>query len=273
MKRIVIVFIMVFLSLVGANARRTEKELQAEREKAEMAAKVSTLPVELQRDYYEVLYKDELAKNKSYRAKFVLVGILFFMVIASTIVVVRVKMKISGIESVRRIAELFMISSELEEKAAKVASVGSEQSGKIDNAEMTRAMIGNLFKERWSELNLLCNEYFEMENSANGRLSIVRNIEKEIDRMRTPKNVGLIVDSVNRYMDNIVERLSQQCPFLKPDDLTFMALLYARFSPRAVCLFTDIKLKYFYTKRSRIFARITDTLGEGARKFLQPLAD
>lgn len=81
------------------------------------------------------------------------------------------------------------------------------------------------------------------------------------------------MDSVNRYMDNIVGRLSQQCPFLKPDDLTFMALLYARFSPRAVCLFTGIKLKYFYTKRSRLFSRITEALGDGARKFLSPLAN
>ncbi len=139
MKRIVVMFLIMVMSLTSAYARRTEKELKAEREKAEMAAKVSTLPVELQRDYYEALYKDELARNKSYRVKFVLVGILFFMVIASTIVVVRVKMKISGIESVRRIAELFMISSELENKAEKMTAFKAETTHREAEVEKTRA--------------------------------------------------------------------------------------------------------------------------------------
>ena len=56
-------------------------------------------------------------------------------------------------------------------------------------------------------------------------------------------------------MNNIVEKLREQCPMLKPDDIVFIMLVYAGFSPRAVCLFTGIKLKYFYTKclRNKIF--------------------
>ncbi len=65
-----------------------------------------------------------------------------------------------------------------------------------------------------------------------------------------------IENAVNLYMDNIVSRLKEQCPFLKRDEISFMALNYAGLSARAVCIFTGIGLKYFYVKRKRILDKI-----------------
>lgn len=100
---------------------------------------------------------------------------------------------------------------------------------------------------------------------------MVKNIERELEKMRSPKNIMMIVDSVNRYMDGIIDRLRAECHFLKNDDITFLALLYAGFSPRAVCLFTGIKLKYYYNKRSRIIGRIRNALGSEAGKFVDQI--
>ncbi len=38
-----------------------------------------------------------------------------------------------------------------------------------------------------------------------------------------------------------------------------IVLIYAGFSPRAVCMFTGIKLKSFYTKRTRLITRISSS--------------
>ena len=65
-----------------------------------------------------------------------------------------------------------------------------------------------------------------------------------------------IESAVNLYMGDIMKQLRRQCPFLKPQDFTFIMLIYAGFAPRAVCMFTELKLKYYYNKRYRLSERI-----------------
>ena len=57
-------------------------------------------------------------------------------------------------------------------------------------------------------------------------------------------------------MDGIVTELKKQCTFFKEDDLNYIALSYAGFSARSVCLFTGIKYKHYYVKKARLIERI-----------------
>ena len=70
------------------------------------------------------------------------------------------------------------------------------------------------------------------------------------------KNIEELENIVNSYLDNILSRVKEQLPDLSRKDLTFLTYLYAGFSPRAVCIFTDIKIKNFYNRRSRLKERI-----------------
>ncbi len=279
MKRLSIIFIIVLTTMVSAGAYHSEKKLVEADELRKLTATIDDSTVDVQCGYYKALYKAEAAKNKSLSAKISLMALVFLIILVSTVLVVRSKMKMRGIDSVRCIAELFMVSTELQENACRkeMATVCQEPAVRIAG-EITvsdfetgnaKIKISRLFRERWSELNILCNEYFDMGDSPNARLSVVHNIERELEKMRTPKNIRLIVDSVNLYMDDIVSRLEKECPFLKPEDLTFLALVFARFSPRAVCMFTGIKLKYYYNKRSRLAARIRRVLGENAEPYMR----
>ena len=115
--------------------------------------------------------------------------------------------------------------------------------------------IENLFRNQWNTLNRLCNEFFEKE-SQSSKLSSVASIEKEINKIVNRKNIGSIEESVNRYMNNIAVVLREQCSFLKEEDFIFIILVYAGFAPRTICMFTNIKFKHFYNKRSRLIERI-----------------
>lgn len=66
-------------------------------------------------------------------------------------------------------------------------------------------------------------------------------------------------DIVNTYLDGIVLKVREQIPSLSAGDIKFLTYLYAGFSPRAVCIFTDIKIKNFYNRRSRLKERILDS--------------
>lgn len=65
-----------------------------------------------------------------------------------------------------------------------------------------------------------------------------------------------IVESVDKYFNGIVTLLREECGFINEDDITFLALIIAGFSVRAVCYFTDIKYKNYYLKKSRLCKRI-----------------
>ena len=103
---------------------------------------------------------------------------------------------------------------------------------------------------------MLCNEYFEKRDSDKVRLSLFNEVEKHIMALRDPKSLTELETVVDSYLDNILTRLREQMPELSRTDRQFITYLYAGFSPRAVCLFTDIKLKNFYNRRSRLKDRI-----------------
>ncbi len=72
-------------------------------------------------------------------------------------------------------------------------------------------------------------------------------------------------------MNNIIKKLREQCSFLKEEDIVFITLIYAGLSPRAVCFFTDIKLKNFYTKKRRLVERIDNSRCENKDVFIMNL--
>ena len=72
-------------------------------------------------------------------------------------------------------------------------------------------------------------------------------------------------------MGGIITDLKTQCPFLKEADVNFLALLFAGFSVRAVCMFTGIKYPHFYVKKSRLIKRIEASDAPDKSLFLQKL--
>lgn len=245
-------------------------------------------------DYISSKQDVEIGRRNFLKIVILALFILFCALIIVSGVLIRFHIRSKNAEIRNKILDLYVVSSRLEyecgrnatldnnvkENEAQIASLKDaidsrerqiRQLEKRNDLSDSKLAVRQLFRDRWSELNIMCNEYFELESSSNARLSVVKNIERELEKMRSPKNIMMIVDSVNRYMDGIIDRLRTECHFLKNDDITFLALLYAGFSPRAVCLFTGIKLKYYYNKRSRIIGRIRNALGSEAGKFVDQI--
>lgn len=121
-----------------------------------------------------------------------------------------------------------------------------------------RNKVEALYSERLKTFNALCDEYFNKRDaqSESVRLSLYNDIEKQILDLRNQKSIEELEEIVNKYLDNILVRLREQLPELGKKDIVFLTYLYSGFSPRAICVFTDIKIKNFYNKRSRLRDRI-----------------
>lgn len=190
-------------------------------------------------DFIRHDYEDRLDRSKrnSLTAWTVLYSLLTFVIIISFIVFITVRRRLR-----RKREEIEEISTLLTERTNH-------------NHEL-ESKVNELYGSRLDTLNMLCNEYFEKGDSERMKLTLYNEVEKHIMTLRDHKSISELEDIVNRYLDNILVRVKEQLPELSRKDLTFLTYLYAGFSPRAICIFTDIKIKNFYNRRSRLKDRI-----------------
>ena len=119
-----------------------------------------------------------------------------------------------------------------------------------------REKVNALYKSRLDTLNMLCNGYFENSDSEKMKEVFYKDVEKQILALRDGKSVEALEEIVNEYLDDTLIRIRTQIPDLTMNDLKFLTYIYAGFSPRAVCIFMDIKPKTFYNRRTMLKERI-----------------
>lgn len=212
--------------------------------------------VTAQRDFYNA-QSESIKKQSESMKRVIIIGVIAVVCISALCAYFyRLKIRIKNGEIEKRMNEILVLSERIQNKNDDINQLTSQLTTQQDKSELLKNLVENLFKDKWKTINLLCDEFFEKGNSEKTKATIINEVEKEIKRICSPKNLKAIETAVNDCMDGIVSKLRVQCPFLKPEDILFITLLFAGFAPRAVCIFTGIKLKYFYNKRSRLSERI-----------------
>lgn len=239
----------------------------------------------VQRDFYSSEALSHKRKSENILHLLVCVIIIAVIITVSLIVIYRLKLQakkseleanISLLLHFRKqiemtIAENENLSYQLENKNSTLELLKKQLEDKKDIQFQNAIVIEHLFKGKWSGLNMLCNEYFEMGESEKTRGAILNNIDKELKKLRSEKNLKEIENGVNLYMGGIMTLLRKECSFLKEDDFTFISLVFAGLSVRAVCLFRGIKYKLFYLKKSRLSKRIANSDSPHKELFLSKL--
>ncbi len=202
----------------------------------------------VQRDFYVNKSLNEKKQSEFYSVLAIIIVVLSAIVILVVLVVYHYRMQAKR--------------TELAVAASSLLSVQKNY------REVTR----ELFRDQWATLNMLCNSFFNLSSDGIKKETLLKSIEDEINKLKKPKNISQIEESVNRYHDNIIETLRQECGFLNKSDVVFITLIIAGFSPRAVCLFTDIKYKQYYQKKSRLCQRILKANPPHCSEFLQYLS-
>ena len=140
------------------------------------------------------------------------------------------------------------------------------------NAELKKK-VDTLYADRWRAFNHLCNEYFNKKDAyaESVRLSVFKELEKQIAAMRSHQSLIELEQLVNIYDDNILQQIRVQIPSLTKKDTAFLTYLFSGFSPRAICLFTDIKIKNFYNRKARLKDKILASGAPDSEKFASKL--
>lgn len=171
----------------------------------------------------------------------------------------RERMKRKRLELENKMLETRELTSHLislEDNAAALKSIAADK--EIRLREQT-VLVNRLFHDRYKELNNLSNEYFEKRDSEATRITLIKDFEKEIARIKHDDYLKQLKDIVDQCRDNILTRMQKQLSRLKDNDITFCALVLAGFSPRAICLIMDMKHGNYYNKWTRLRSRIADS--------------
>lgn len=183
----------------------------------------------------------------------------------------RERMKRKRLELENKMLEVRELTSHLislEDNAAALKSIAADK--EIRLREQT-VLVNRLFHDRYKELNNLSNEYFEKRDSEATRITLIKDFEKEIAKIKHDDYLKQLKNIVDQCRDNILTRMQEQFPRFKDNDITFCALILAGFSPRAICLIMDMKHGNYYNKWTRIRARIADSNAPDKDFFLTAL--
>ncbi len=166
--------------------------------------------------------------------------------------------------------EHLLMKEEMEKKNQTVKSLQLEisniqhnisefKNSKLSEGNNRDMVMVSLFRDKWTTLNLLCDQYYEYGDSDKMRNHLISNIEKELKKISSKKGLDQIEEATNKYMDNIIFHLRDECIFLNQKDITFVMLIIAGFSAKAVSYIIGIKTGNFYVKKGRIASRINES--------------
>ncbi len=215
--------------------------------------------VSAQRDFYNDKSEEAELHAKKVQFTLLLASAVFLIILGLGLLLYKYRMRLKEMEMENHMNEILSLSEEIRNKDNDYIRLLSKlDSEKVTN-ESQRLLIEKLFKEQFHTINMLCDEYFEQEENDRTNRLLYRRIKNEVMKVAQPESLKKIEGTLNNCMDEIIRKLREQFPQFKSDDITLLIFIYAGFAPRSICLFMDMKLKTFYTKRSRLKERMASS--------------
>ena len=139
-----------------------------------------------------------------------------------------------------------------------------------------QTQIAELLGGQFRLLNRLSETYYELEASKEDapiRNRIFEQVKNEIDSLRDGGEKFVELEAiVNRNLDNIMTRLRAELPYLKEKDFIYLTFFYARFSGKAISLFTHTKRDTVYKTKERLCNKIKASDAPSKDFFLSKLS-
>ena len=139
-----------------------------------------------------------------------------------------------------------------------------------------QTQIAELLGGQFRLLNRLSETYYELESSKEDtpiRNRIFEQVKAEIDSLRVGGGKYIELEAiVNRNLNNVMTRLRAELPHLKEQDFIYLTFFYARFSGKAISLFTRTKRDTIYKIKERLCKKIKTSDAPSRDFFLSNLS-
>lgn len=142
----------------------------------------------------------------------------------------------------------------------------------IENYNLQEANI-RLFKERFNELDSLCNRYYELserETEEAKKEKIYRSVKRQISNLTTDsKTIKELENNVNYFKNNLMIKFREEVTNLSEEDCTLFLLLVSGFSTRAISILINKEVRIVYKRKSRLKENINKISTPNKQLFLK----
>lgn len=150
-----------------------------------------------------------------------------------------------GIGVLLLVAALVMYARyRIRRKDSEIAShIETIESLRVDIERIPRDMaasISALYRDRFSELNELCDIYYDHSGSSRHKSMVFNKVSETIEAMKGDNSrLDELEVAVDRYRDNAMQRLKAMMPRMSERNYRVALYSFAGFSNRAIALFID----------------------------------
>lgn len=109
-----------------------------------------------------------------------------------------------------------------------------------------------LFISKYAWIEEFGNMFIDAELTPQSSNRALKVLKKKLDIVKTKKFISDLKEIINKYYNNLIERLVQECPSISESELTIFALLYANLSPRIISFILNIQPQSVYNAKSSI---------------------
>ncbi len=140
--------------------------------------------------------------------------------------------------------------------------------------ERLKTLTDKLFAQRLSEINRLCDNYYNHRDMGERAKSMFyREFESRLADLGSKQTIAEIEQLVNVCKGGLMAQVREEMPQLREQDLNFLTYVYAGFAARTICLFLGITKDNYYMRRRRIKARIADSDAPSRQRFLNEMGN
>ena len=120
--------------------------------------------------------------------------------------------------------------------------------------------VSQLYKDRLSDLNDLCETYYDHSDTSRQTTKVFEQVRRTIESIKSDESRLKELESlVDRCRNNMMTRLREQCPKLNEKELRVALYSYAGFSTRAICIFVESNPTALSKVKYRIKTKIKES--------------
>lgn len=196
----------------------------------------------LQKEREFLLYKERVK-----REQLLILCIAILLIALGGILWMRQRMRFQSLQNETLMAEVSGLKSMIDSSRGDV--------GRLE------AKLHTLLDDRFSLIDDLCQTYYETQGTKAERKAIVDKVKSEIDALRAD-SITKLEQSVNDCRDNLLVKVREQFPAIRPDDYQLLIYLASGLSTRTISLLLGESVDVVYKRKSRLKAKIKDVTGQ-----------
>lgn len=188
-----------------------------------------------------------LYKERVRREMYMLYCLIILLVSSVLILWMRQRLRVQSLRNETLMAEASGLKCQIDASRGDV--------GRLE------AKLHGLLEDRFALIDSLCQTYYESQGTKTERKAIIDKVKSEIESVRTD-SFDRMEQVVNDCRDNLLVKVREYYPEIRPEDYQLLVYLASGLSTRAMSLLLGESVDVVYKRKSRLKARLKDSISQ-----------